>query len=240
MTRPAPNEALARIVAQCRAVLLDFDGPVCPVFAGGLNAKIAEQMRTVLRATGIQPPSEVEATPDPLVVLWFAYDLGHDDLTARVEEAFRTGERHAVRTATPTPYAHQAIAACHESGRPIVIVSNNDADAIGDYLDRHHLTHYIQDVVGRAYARPDLMKPHPAPVDTALDILQAPAHAAVLIGDSLTDIEVARATGLHSIGYAKTPDRRPGLEAAGADTVIDTMHDLTEAFRTDPAGPLLD
>jgi glyoxylase I family protein len=39
----------------------------------------------------------------------------------------------------------------------------------------------------------------------ALDILDRPPAQCVLIGDSVTDIEVSRATGLRSIGYAKTP-----------------------------------
>ena len=39
----------------------------------------------------------------------------------------------------------------------------------------------------------------------ALDILDRPPAHCVLIGDSITDIELSRATGLRSIGYAKTP-----------------------------------
>jgi glyoxylase I family protein len=49
------------------------------------------------------------------------------------------------------------------------------------------------------------MKPHPDSVLHALDILDLPRAQRVLIGDSVTDIEVSRATGLRSIGYAKTP-----------------------------------
>ena len=39
----------------------------------------------------------------------------------------------------------------------------------------------------------------------ALDILDRPPAQCVLIGDSVTDIEVSRTTGLRAIGYAKTP-----------------------------------
>ena len=39
----------------------------------------------------------------------------------------------------------------------------------------------------------------------ALDIRDRPPAQCVLIGDSVTDIEVSRATGSRSIGYAKTP-----------------------------------
>ena len=48
--------------------------------------------------------------------------------------------------------------------------------------------------------RPELMKPHPDSVVRALDILDRPPPQCILIGDSVTDIDVSRATGLRSIG----------------------------------------
>ncbi|MFD2078455.1 HAD family hydrolase [Actinopolymorpha cephalotaxi] len=54
----------------------------------------------------------------------------------------------------------------------------------------------------------------------------------VLIGDALTDIEVAHATGVHSVGYAKSPDRTPNLLAAEPDALVDSMEDMAIAIRT--------
>jgi phosphoglycolate phosphatase-like HAD superfamily hydrolase len=48
------------------------------------------------------------------------------------------------------------------------------------------------------------MKPHPSAVECALDLLDRPAHQSVLVGESVTDIQVSRATGIRSIGFAKT------------------------------------
>jgi len=45
----------------------------------------------------------------------------------------------------------------------------------------------------------------------------------VLIGDSVTDIEVSRRAGVRSIGYAKTPERGIELAAAGADAIVSEM-----------------
>src|SRR6478735_4123108 len=81
--------------------------------------------------------------------------------------------------------------------------------SIAAYLDRHHLTDLLAGVVGRIYGKPELMKPHPALVHQALELVHASATQVAFIGDSLTDLYVARDTGLRFIGFAKTPPTRP-------------------------------
>jgi hypothetical protein len=51
----------------------------------------------------------------------------------------------------------------------------------------------------------------------------------------VTGIEVSRATGLRSIGYAKTPTRGNELHLAGADAITDSNHALAEHVRRSPA-----
>jgi phosphoglycolate phosphatase len=46
---------------------------------------------------------------------------------------------------------------------------------------------------------------------------------AVLIGDTVTDIEASLLVGVRSIGYAAKPGRREELERAKADFVIASM-----------------
>jgi phosphoglycolate phosphatase len=76
--------------------------------------------------------------------------------------------------------------------------------------------------------RPDLMKPHPHIVELALEMTWANRRNAILIGDSVSDIEVAQATGIRSIGYGKTRQRGAELQAAGADAVTASMAELIE------------
>ncbi|MFD6141659.1 HAD family hydrolase [Promicromonospora sp. NPDC060271] len=63
----------------------------------------------------------------------------------------------------------------------------------------------------------------------ALEVAGVGAREAVLIGDSVSDIEVARVVGVHSIGYAKTQQRGAELREAGADALTDTMVGLDQA-----------
>lgn len=138
----------------------------------------------------------------------------------------------SAKTCTPTPGAHALLAALHAAGTPVVMVSNNEGFAIGIYLDRHHLTPYVRDVIGRPFTRPDLMKPHPHTVERALEITGSSPGSSVLIGDSVSDIEVARTAGVRSIGFAKTRQRGEELREAGADAVVATMTSLMVGGRT--------
>ncbi|WP_234361448.1 HAD family hydrolase [Plantactinospora sp. BB1] len=53
----------------------------------------------------------------------------------------------------------------------------------------------------------------------------------LLVGDSLSDIQAARAAGVVAIGYANKPGKRERFGAA--DAVIDSMADLVAAFAVD-------
>ena len=81
----------------------------------------------------------------------------------------------------------------------------------------------VSGVVGRRIEQPELMKPATEPVDRALGMVGQQPPDCVLIGDSVTDIEVSRRAGVRSIGYAKTPERGIELAAAGADAIVSEM-----------------
>lgn len=135
--------------------------------------------------------------------------------------------------AAPAPGAHALLVALHAAGTPVVIVSNNAAEPIRVHLEHYGLAACVCDVVGRPVTRPDLMKPHPHTVrramERAMEIAGIGSQDAVLIGDSVSDIEVARAAGVRSIGYAKTQQRGAELSEAGADVVVDSMTCLVQA-----------
>jgi phosphoglycolate phosphatase len=132
----------------------------------------------------------------------------------------------SARTCTPTPGAHALLAALHEADVEVVIVSNNAEPAIDAYIRRHKLGTYLYEVFGRPPMRPDLMKPHPHIVELALEMTWANRRNALLIGDSVSDIEVAQTTGIRSIGYAKSQRRGDELRKAGADALTSSMADL--------------
>jgi phosphoglycolate phosphatase len=146
----------AQLLRESAAVLLDFDGPVTPLMPAPANMQAADAARQALATHGIQPPTGIAATSDHLAVIRWTGKHASEALAA-VEDACTAAETDSARTCTPTPGAHALLAALHATGTPVVIVSNNAAEPIHVYLERHHLTAYVRDVVGRPHLRPDLM-----------------------------------------------------------------------------------
>jgi phosphoglycolate phosphatase len=163
---------------------------------------------------------------DHLAVLRYAAPLGPELLEA-VEDACIGAEIAASQVSQPTPGAQEFLAACHREEKPVVIVSNNAAEAVHAYLLRLHLHCLVRGVVGRHPRRPDLMKPHPSLVGAALDVLGQRARHCVMIGDSVTDVEAAASWGIATVGFAKTPQRGRELSLAGAAAVITSMEELS-------------
>lgn len=215
----------AGLVASAKAVLLDFDGPVTPLMPKPRNAQAADAARQPLMHAGLKLPSSVTATTDHLAVLRYAAPLG-PDLLAEVEEACIGAEVAAAKVSQPTPGAHDFLAACSRAEKPVVIVSNNAADAVHAYLLRFKLHGLVRGVVGRQLRRPDLMKPHPSLVGAAVDLTGVQAHECVMVGDSTTDIAAAHAWGIPAIGYAKTELRGQELTSVGAEAVTASISTL--------------
>jgi phosphoglycolate phosphatase-like HAD superfamily hydrolase len=208
------------------AVLLDFDGPVTPLMPAPVNAQVADAARQVLLLSGLKVPSELRRTTDHLAVLRYtwAYHREHVD---DVETACVAAEVDAAGRCLPTAGAHEFLALCQASSKPVAIVSNNAAAAVQAYVDRHGLASVVRAVVGREPARPDLMKPNPHMLGVACDLLDVSPRTTVMVGDSISDVAAAHAVTAKAVGYGKTPQRAIVLRQAGADDVIESMSELT-------------
>jgi phosphoglycolate phosphatase-like HAD superfamily hydrolase len=219
---------LTELLARTTYLLLDFDGPVCSVFAGRPSHTIAIELFELIAAANMTVPACIEDTADPLEVLRYVATVDAK-LAARVEGALRTAEVDATRTARPTPHADEVIRAWRHGGRGAAIVSNNSSAAIGAYLSAHGIDTDL--VMGRTSPDPSLLKPSPHLVVEAMRALDADPRreAYVLVGDSVSDVTAAHGAGISSIGYANAEGKRRALSHAGADIVIDNMGALRDA-----------
>jgi HAD superfamily hydrolase (TIGR01509 family) len=220
---------LVRLLAETGPILLDFDGPVCSIFANYPAPNVADNLRALLAGRNIRMPDAIVGETDPLEVLRWTATLGKPELTRDVEDALRADELRAASSATPTPYAREVIVAARQAGRSVVIVSNNSDPAIAEYLTAHRLT-CVSPVIGRVYAEPDRMKPSPEPILRAVIALDAKPKHCVLVGDSLTDITGSRAAGVRVIGYANKPPKIESFTKAGADFVVTSMAEVAAAL----------
>lgn len=223
-------EVLESVLGASQAVLFDFDGPICDVFRGLPAPGVAEELADLLcvLAPALEAPGRT--TDDPMEVHRLAYKGGSAVLAA-VEAALTAAEIRAVKVAgDPTEGAIQALHAARDAGRHVAIVSNNSAECVREYLTLHGIEGVVDEVIGRPRLRPDLMKPSPHTLLTAATTFSVAPSRTVLIGDSVTDVEAARAAGTHSVGYANKPRKQVALAAAGAGVVVVHMQEIADSF----------
>jgi HAD superfamily hydrolase (TIGR01509 family) len=224
------KSSLRRVLEESGPLLLDFDGPVCSIFANYTAASASSELRDILLAFGVSLPDPITDESDPLEILRWTASIESPALTHAVEDALRAAEVRAVKTATPTPGVRELLSAFRERARPIAIVSNNSSPAIAAYVDSHGLAEYVTSIVGREPYKPDRMKPNPEPLIQAAAALSAQPETCVLIGDSLSDITAAQAAGIPVIAYANKPAKKGLFAAAGAGAVVTSIADVVAAL----------
>jgi phosphoglycolate phosphatase-like HAD superfamily hydrolase len=227
----SPDGNIQQIVRHSAHVLLDFDGPVCAIFADPTAPAIATMYRAALSRVPIKLPAGAQDLDDPLEVFRQVAKLG-PEIAETAQAILSKLETRAARAATPTPGAASLMATARRSGRTVTIVSNNSSAAIAAYLEDHRLTRYVTAIVGRDDADPALMKPSPYRVRMAISLLDANPGQAFLVGDSASDVLAARLAGVAVIGFANKPSKSELLSRAGADAVTAHLSQISSALRT--------
>ncbi|MEU3574100.1 HAD-IA family hydrolase [Kitasatospora sp. NPDC036755] len=210
-------------------MLLDFDGPVCSVFACLPAPEVARRLREGLLAGGEQAPAGAEGESDPLALLRLVSDA-QPELTESTDAALTALETEAVRKGRPTPGGESVLRACARSGRLVSVVSNNAGAAIETYLTEHGLSGYVAGVFGRAPGDPSSMKPNPRLLLDAMEAAGTRPERCIFIGDAARDVEAGEAAGIATIGYANKPGKDTKLTAAGAVVIVDSMTLIADAL----------
>lgn len=228
--------AFRRILAATDAILLDFDGPVCSVFAKLSANYVANQLRGVLAGSQhTELPDRVQKTNDPFEVLRYAAKLGHHEARF-VEAALRAHEIEAVATAEPTVGITELVHAW-SADHKLAIVSNNSTASINAYLSVHNLERYFAFVAGRTDPNPELLKPSPHLIREAVKAIRVPPSRTTLIGDSISDMQAAHAVKISVIGYANKSGKISSLRTAGADLIVTTLASLGAQSAADYKSP---
>jgi phosphoglycolate phosphatase len=206
-----------------RWLLLDFDGPVCRVFAGFPASQVAQQLRASLQ--DYTPHNWSADSADPHEVLRASARFG-PDIAEYAHRELTAMEMQAVKSAEPTPYAVDVIQGARAAGAKVAIVSNNAESAVLAYLSAQDLMSDIDYVSARVSADPSLMKPNPHLVTQAVLNLSADPKLTALVGDQVSDVIAAHRAGVLVIGYANRTGKAEKLQAASADLVITSMAEI--------------
>lgn len=227
----ASADELLDVIEDANCVLFDFDGPICRLFAKESSRPVADEIRSLVRASdpGLYAAlSDAELTDkDPHVVLRAAQrERPGAPVVAELAAAVARGESEAARSAPLTEGVDRFVERLAARGLRLAVVTNNAAEVAQGYLRMHGLARHFHGRVHGRPADPDLMKPHPYILEQALRDLGARADDAVMIGDTPTDVLAARGAGVRFVGYGRNAAKEAALRSAGASLVLNSYAGL--------------
>lgn len=196
------------------ALALDFDGTVCRLFAGYDLQATARRLREGMKRFGVnfllcQDTFDVFAAidrqtpPEDGARIW---------ARLAADAVLTEAELDAVEQAAPVKGAENALLRLTLAGVPVGISTNNSAACVRRFLQRR-VPELELPVVGRDGAHPDRMKPDPWPVREICRCLDRDPARVLYVGDTVRDLEAARAAGCPFLGMAPVPHARQRLEA---------------------------
>jgi phosphoglycolate phosphatase len=166
-----------------------------------LSARTGVPIDADLVTTRLGPPLRVE------MANWFP----PDEVEAAVALYRSMYHEYAVPPTVELPGAAAAIAAVHERGGRVMVVTSK----LGR-LAEHHLAYLglaVDEVHGDVFAE-----------EKAAALLGAGARA--YVGDHVGDMRAGTAAGIHPVGVITGPCSREELFGAGAEVVLDDLRDF--------------
>src|ERR1035437_2010890 len=139
---------------------MDFDGPICSVFARSPAVRAVSATLRALEVGGFDLRPEWLSLTDPHRLL-VEVSTHVPDAVGIVEDALTRSELHAVDSAQITPGVVDMIDQVIGRGQQWAVVSNNSADSIARFCLRTDFARTPSLIVGRVKGTPNLMKPNP-------------------------------------------------------------------------------
>ena len=213
--RPAVRLA----VFDCDGTLADGQAAVCAAMerAFARNDLPAPKRTAIRRIVGLSLPQAMaqlagEQAPETQRALVAAYKEAFHEarLEGRLSEALFDGIEPLLRDVAAQGWQLGVATGKSDRGLAATLAANGLSDLFATLqtADRHP------------------SKPHPSMLLAAMDQALAEPEDTVMIGDTVFDIEMARAAGVRAIGVAWGYHEADELLAAGAEAVVATPRDL--------------
>ncbi len=204
--------------------LFDFDGTLARLEPVVDWPAVRAEVRAMLARAGA-PRTVTEIVPPRSLGMYDAYraHLENSDrgvsrcgapVLQRTSKLIEKYELAGVDRAAPLEGALDLLHAMSAPPRRAGIVTSNSSATVERWLRRRRVRGAVEVIVGRDTGL--ALKPAPATLLRALELLGAAARDAVLVGDSEADLHAAQAAGVRFIGIAHEAAARDRLVAAGA------------------------
>jgi HAD superfamily hydrolase (TIGR01509 family) len=145
-----------------------------------------------------------------------------------IRASHKTHYRTLINEALPLAGTRELLNDLHESGWTIILASSADAEQLDYYLDLLDARHIVDGWTG-AEDVPE-SKPSPDIVQAALEKAGSAPSDALMIGDSVWDIEAASRAGVQAVCLLTGGYSAQELLDAGASAVYESLSELRESL----------
>jgi phosphoglycolate phosphatase len=215
---------------QIKAVVFDLDGTITSF---NLDYKVLRaEVRGHLLKMGV--PASVLNVNETVFEMYKKTELfmkNSGKLDSAIErirkEVFSIAEKYELEAAASTNLLSGVIdtlKALRIAGLKIALCTLNSKKTTNYILTRFKLTEYFDTMVPRDNVIG--VKPHPEHLETVLNALGIPAAETMVIGDSVSDIKVAKELNALAIGLTTGVSTQEQLAREGANYVITSITDL--------------
>jgi haloacid dehalogenase superfamily, subfamily IA, variant 3 with third motif having DD or ED/haloacid dehalogenase superfamily, subfamily IA, variant 1 with third motif having Dx(3-4)D or Dx(3-4)E len=208
-------------VFDCDGTLIDGQAPICDAmelaFAQfGLQAPPRGAIR---RAVGLSLPQAIrQLLPESTSAL-------QTDMTEAYKVAFRTARTEGRVSQPLFPDIAETLRALHAGGWTLGIATGMSDRGLTHCLAENGISDLFV-TLQTADRHPS--KPHPAMLEEALFVAGAQPREAVMIGDTVYDMQMAVSAGTRAIGVDWGYHHPRELIEAGAETVAETPRELLD------------
>lgn len=149
-----------------------------------------------------------------------------------IDEALRINAdfymQHMTDTTLPYPGVREGLAALHDAGFTLALLSNKSSRACAELLRHFGISGLFEAVLGSDDCVQ--LKPDPEPVLKIMSMASARPENTWMIGDSYNDIEAGARAGVRSAFVSYGIGQKDG---ASPDKSFDTFHELTDFLLTE-------
>ena len=209
-----------------RLIVFDFDGTL-----GDTKENIVKTMQETMRRMGYPIPDEPTIASTIGLPLETGFEIMAPGITQErcleCAALYRVvfDEYKAQLKPQPFPGVKETLSALKERGLLMSVASSRLSVSLNAFVRDMGLDRYISYVLGVDFQRKP--KPNPDPVLQCLEHFGVPASEALVVGDMPVDILMGAAAQCRTCGVTWGNATREQLAAAGADSIIDQMSELS-------------
>jgi phosphoglycolate phosphatase len=138
-------------------------------------------------------------------------------------------ELKAARTTKMFARIPETLQTLREMNLKIVLCTISGEKATSYLLKRFHLEQFFDAIITRESVME--VKPHPAHLEAALNALKVKSYEAMLVGDSVKDMECARQLAVLSVGVMTGMSSIKELSRSGAHYLASSANDIPTLIR---------